>query len=154
MHSWGDKDVDWEGINAAAAFIGRGLLFWRVPVRQWKEKFGTVRVYCSFGFTNLNSFTHPGYAYNQYPHCLDWVNYPGRYSPIRLLFWTLNLMIVPFHKWLYQWYYARACRRWPHLKKEIIYGADYHELLGGKVKFNQIYFPELGDTEPVDWRKE
>ena len=137
MHRYGDENVDWIGIEMAARFIGRGLQFWGVPVRQYKEKFGTVRVYCSFGL--------------HYP----W-HYYGPNSPLRLLFWALNLVIVPLQKRLYQWYYAEACRRFPHLKKEIIYGADYYELLGGKVKFDQIYFPELGDAEPtrLNWVKE
>lgn len=53
MHSWGDKGVDWKGINQAAEYIGVNLARWGfVRVVQYKEKFGTVRVYCYLGRCN------------------------------------------------------------------------------------------------------
>ncbi|MGH7262227.1 MAG: hypothetical protein ACREI9_16445 [Nitrospiraceae bacterium] len=128
MHKWGDTTVDWFGISAAAEFIGEGLRLWRVDVHQYKEKYGTVRVYCILGLFSWNQLTHPGYSYNKWPH---FVVYPGRYSLFRLGLWTLNLVVRPFHEYLYRYYYIEACRRWPHLRREILDAADYPELLEG-----------------------
>ena len=44
MHQWGDKNVDWLGIDDAANLIGMGLEAAGLQV-SWKEKFGCVRVY-------------------------------------------------------------------------------------------------------------
>lgn len=127
MHYWGDEGVDWEGIDNAASYIGDGLRFWgRVSVQQYKEKYGTVRVYCSLGLHDWHQLTHPGYAYNQWPRWLWPLNFKGEWLK-RLL----NRGVYPFHCWLYRRYYKEAVRRWPHLREEILSVADYDELLGG-----------------------
>jgi hypothetical protein len=128
MHYWGDEGVDWEGIDAAAQYIGEGLRKWRVDVRQWKEKYGTVRVYCGLGLQNLHQLTHPGYCYNQWP---KWAWKAQFLWPARALVRILNLFVLPLHIWLYKRYYREAVRRWPHLKKEILCCADFDELLVG-----------------------
>lgn len=131
MHIWGDESVDWDGIEDAAEFIGRGLLFWRVDVRQWKEKFGTVRVYCSLGIQWWPQWTHPGHTYNRWPRWLDFITYGGynKWNPFNVALRLLNVAVVPFHKWLYHRYYREAVRRWPHLATEICCGADFRELV-------------------------
>jgi len=128
MHDWSDKSVDFNGIDKAAEYIGLNLIKWgRVNVRQYKEKFGTVRVYCSFGWYQLFNVTHPGYHYNRYPiwlwnlDCL-WLS---------KIFPLLNFIIVPLQEKLYTYCYRRAIKKWPHLRKEILSGADYSELLKG-----------------------
>jgi hypothetical protein len=40
-------------------------------------------------------------------------------------------LVVPYHAWLYKLAYKRAVVKRPHLVAEIIYGADYSELLTG-----------------------
>ena len=128
MHTWGDKDVDWPGITKAACEIGSFLRRWgRVDVRQWKEKWGTVRVYCSFGWHQLHSITHPGYSFSQYPQWL-WRLDCRVFSRFVYL---LNWFVVPWHAWLYRVAYARAVRRRPHLRREILCCADWPELLKG-----------------------
>jgi hypothetical protein len=47
MHVWGEPGVDWGGINDAAYFIAKWLKIGGVHVFDYKEKWGTVRVYCS-----------------------------------------------------------------------------------------------------------
>lgn len=131
MHRWGDSDVDWVGIDDAAEFIDSRLRFWRVDVRQSKEKFGTVRVYCSLGIQWWPQLTHPGHAYNRWPKWLNLVVYAGRWSPFRGLLRLLNKVVVPFHVWLYRDTYQKAVLRWPHLYEEITCAADYKELLRG-----------------------
>ena len=140
MHYWGDANVDWEGINDAAAFIGEGLRRWgRMNVTQYKEKFGTVRVYCSFGVTCLWQLVRPGWIYYKGPKALQRVGM--NYWPFLRL---LNYLVVPYHAWLYKRYYRLARKRWPHLEEEIYRGADYCELLGAKVKPFKEYPDEGG----------
>lgn len=126
MHTWGDEDVDWEGINAAAEYIGLTLRkWWRVPVRDYKEKFGSVRVYCRLGWYQFHDITHPGYVYSRYP---DWLWYLDCYYGNRICS-ILNWVVIPIHSLVYGWMYHRAVRRWPHLRREILSCADYRELL-------------------------
>lgn len=132
MHNWGDENVDWEGINNAAQFIARNLVRWgRMGVRDYKEKFGTVRVYVGMGWYSLLSFTHPGYChYGPYP---DWLakfdiwygHWLGRLT---------NWVVMPYHQWLYRQVYRAAIRRWPHLRKEILAGCDWHEILAREIE--------------------
>lgn len=129
MHHWGDEGVDWEGISAAARYIGLGLRKWgRVGVCDYKEKFGTVRVYCSIGWYSLLSVTHPGWMhYGPYP---KWLSTFDIYHGHKLVRW-MNFFVVPYHKWLYRRFYKKAIAKWPHLKNEILNSADWHELLKG-----------------------
>lgn len=126
MHKWGDEGVDWKGIGDAAHWIGVQLRRWgRVGVIQTKEKFGTARVYCHFGWSQVHCVTHPGYAYNQYPKWL-WVldcNVGSR------LIGLVGRAVIPYQRWLYRRVYFAAVKRWPHLEAEILDGADYSELL-------------------------
>lgn len=128
MHSWGDSGVDWKGISDAAHYIGDGLRKWgRISVMDMKEKFGTVRVYCHFGWYQLHSITHPGHHYCRYPPWL-WhldCSWGSRSIPY------ISRLVEPYQKWLYRFYYKRALRKWPHLREEILSCADYPELLKG-----------------------
>ena len=125
MHSWGDENVDWEGIDDAAYFIGHWLsTYARISVMQYKEKFGTVRVYCHFGLTGVYSLWRPGYVW-----------YP-KWWPVRLDIWLsdtllwrgLNRIVVPLQQRAYAWRYKKAVEKWPHLHDEIVSMADYGEL--------------------------
>lgn len=128
MHSWGDEGVDWAGISNAAHWIGEELARWgRIGVTDTKEKYGTVRVYCHFGWHQLHSVTHPRYHYSQYPRWL-WnldCTYLSRLMPL------FNWAVIPTQKRLYRHVYRRALLRWPHLAGEILMGADWTELLVG-----------------------
>ena len=126
-HIWGDETVDWRGIDDAARYIGEFLKRWgRVNVTQYKEKWGTVRVYCSLGWHSLLNMTHPGWVcYTPYPNWLTRLDIFCLGRALR----KLNFLVVPFHVWIYRRAYKRAIAKWPHLEAEIIDGADYHELL-------------------------
>lgn len=128
MHDWSNDDVDWNSINDAARYIGTGLVKWgRVGVRDYKEKYGTVRVYCSLGWSQLHSITHPQSVWSRYPQWLWSLDCRYGYLLVR----PLNWIIVPFHKWLYRKMYSNAIKRWPHIRAEILNAADYDELLEG-----------------------
>lgn len=126
-HSWGEENVDWAGIEDAAQFIGEWLIRWvRLPVSQVKEKFGTARVYCSFGWSSFYSIWRPHYFWvpKWYPWTLD----------LRISPWVLpllNRIIVPIQQAAYRHRYKAAIKKWPHLKDEILHGADWPDLLEG-----------------------
>lgn len=128
MHTWGDKGVDWHGISDSAEEIGDFLVKWgRVNVRDTKEKYGTVRVYLDFGWYQVHSITHPRSMFNRYPKWL-WSLDCKYFSRV---FKYINYLVVPYHIWLYKLAYKRAVLKRPHLIAEIMYGADFDELLTG-----------------------
>ena len=131
MHNWGEEKFDWQGLDDAGDFIGEWLIKWvRLPVTCIKEKFGTLRVYCSFGWSSFYSIWRPQYMWvpGWYPWRLDlWLSF---HTPI--LRW-INKVVVPIHQWAYVWRYKKAVEKWPHLFAEIISMADYGKLFEGKI---------------------
>lgn len=129
MHDWSDEAVDWKGINDAAAFIAVWLRkYARLGVRDYKEKWGTVRVYCSIGFDCFHSVVWPGYVWihTWWPYKFDlWLSY---HTPILNL---INRIVTPIQCRLYRWRYRKAIEKWPHLRLEILCAADFPELLRG-----------------------
>lgn len=141
MHEWGDKDVDWAGIGAAAEFLGNYCARWGRFRGQTKEKYGTVRFYAIIGQISLHDLIYPRYSYSQFPQWL----------------WTLDLYIIGpvlrtlFGKIWYRWQvfiyrraYKLALKKWPHLKKEILSGMDHIDLLEG-------YYAEKLAWTPTKW---
>lgn len=142
MHNWGDENVDWNGIGEAAHFLASYMKKWgRMGVRDWKEKYGTVRVYVDMGWYSLLSVTHPGWCH--YRPYTEFENKIKKYIPFTKklsMIWLdiyvfgkvvrlLNPIVSRYHCWLYTRAYGLAIRKWPHLRMEILSGADHHELL-------------------------
>ncbi len=128
MHVWGDKNVDWDAIGDAASWIGGQLVTWgRVSVNTTKEKWGTVRVYCHFGWYDMHSITHPRHRFNRYP---TWLQQVDRVLISRIIK-PMNLFVIPYQRWLYRNTYRRAIKRWPHIRAEILDSPDYPDLLEG-----------------------
>jgi hypothetical protein len=128
MHNWSEKSVDWIGLNNAAEYIGTSLIkYGRMNVMDYKEKWGTVRVYVSFGWWQIHDITHPGHSYNRYPKWLWRLDCNYGYYAVFLP----NLIAVPYHKFLYKLIYTKAIKKWPHLTEEILNGADHWDLLKG-----------------------
>lgn len=126
MHDWGDDKVDWKGIGDSAEYIATNLVRWGlVNVRDWKEKFGTVRIYCSLGWYQFHSITHPRHVWGRYPKWLWALDCKYGSKIVR----PLNWIVIPYHKWLYRRLYRNAVRKWPHLMEEILSAADFDELL-------------------------
>lgn len=132
MHFWGDEGVDWKGIAGAAEYIGeRCRRLGRINVTQYKEKYGTVRVYCSFGYYSLHELIWPGYAYKRdyWPHfmwTLDIYFWPNAFK-----YSGLGYLLHKWQKFIYRSSYKRALKKWPHLRKEILCCADFSEFLKG-----------------------
>jgi len=111
----------------AAEFIGIKLKRARMHVTQTKEKFGQVRVYVMFGYMSFHELVYPGYLWNKFPRWLLWLDY-------RLLGPLLNQLsciIVPMQKRVYRQAYKKALEKFPHLRVEILGGADWPEYLRG-----------------------
>jgi|SRR6185295_3226810 len=128
MHTWDEEDFDWKGLNEAIEYIALNLKRWgRISVRDYKEKWGTARIYCSLGWYQLHSITHPGHCYSRYPQWLWTFDIYCLSKVVRLL----NFVVLPYHKWLYRKLYSNAVKKWPLLRWEILCCADYDDLLKG-----------------------
>ena len=66
-HYWGEKDFDWAGLDDALKIIVRYLRRGRISIWQYKEKYGTIRIYCTLGWYCLHNITHHGHAFYRYP---------------------------------------------------------------------------------------
>ena len=120
MHSWGDGFKYFGDVSRAADEIGDFCRKWgRINVAQTKEKYGTARVYCTLGLTDLHGLLYPGYAYVRGPYWL--MTLPiFRYLPTR--WWQRRV---------YRLAYARALKKYPHIREEILDCADWPEYLEG-----------------------
>lgn len=128
MHSWGDGFEFFGEVGRAADEIGDFCRRWgRIQVRQTKEKYGTARVYCSFGLYSLHSITHPGHVWNRYPRWLRRIDYFVFANLFRVL--RINKLVEPYQIWVYRLAYKRALTKYPMIRLEILNGADYTELL-------------------------
>lgn len=121
MHQWGDKDVDWKGINDAAYYIAKNLKLFGISVNDFKEKYGTVRVYCTLGYSCLALYVP--YKIRKKLPMFVWSLLNKNILPSSILYW--------FQSKIYRFFYKKAIQKWPHLRQEILYGADYDELLVG-----------------------
>lgn len=107
--------------------MGEELLFWRVPVRQTKEKYGTVRIYCGFGVDSLHGLIYPGYAYNQFPVWLQKLDFEVISPFIRKS--GLDRLTSKLHMRIYRRVYKKYITKYPRYRNNILAGADYPELL-------------------------
>ena len=100
---------------------------YRVDVSQFKEKYGTVRVYCTFGWWNLHSLIYPGYHFNKFPRWLQ------RLDNLLLgaIVHQLGRFFIPLQKRAYRRQYAVAIVKYPHHRTAILDGADWPEYLKG-----------------------
>lgn len=130
MHEWGDKDVDWKGIDDAAYYIADYCRRWGRLGGQYKEKYGTVRFYARFGDLSLHGLIYPGYVYYQFPKWLVRVDLAIR-TPLHFCLGHLFTWIQ--HR-VYSRAYRNALKLWPHLQAEILCNADYPELIAGHTR--------------------
>lgn len=123
------EDIEYQA-DCAAQFIGEYLLKWgRVPVRDYKEKYGTVRVYCSLGWHHLHDIFYSGHAYSRFPRWL-WL-FDLRYGPKVLKYSGLSHLSFVFHKALYRRAYKLAIKKYPEIRENILVTADWKEFLEG-----------------------
>jgi len=114
--------------GTAAHFIHEYLVrYGRISVRQSKEKFGTVRVYCSLGYRGFFGLLNPGHVYVHWPKWLYGLDL--KYG--RRVMQFLNKLIVPYHKFIYRRAYKKAVEKYPAIRENILCTADYPYLLEG-----------------------
>jgi hypothetical protein len=120
--SWGNGFPYFEDVDMAAYEIGNFCRKWgRISVSSTKEKYGSARVYCSFGCQDLHSLVYPGHI-----HVRGW--YALTTFPF---FRPLQFIIVPWQLFIYRWGYKRALSKYPYIRNEILCCADYPEYLKG-----------------------
>lgn len=126
MHYWGDGFPYFQEVGRAADEIGDFCVKWgRIRVTCTKEKFGTSRVYCSFGHYQIGSLISPGTGwYGDWPWWCKWTW--KIYTPK----W-INALLIPYQRMVYRLAYRIAIRKYSMIKKEILYGADWPEFLKG-----------------------
>lgn len=130
MHSWGDENVDWDGIQDAADIIGTICRRYGRFSCHTKEKYGTVRAYVGF-YISLGGFLYPGYVYNQLPKWLFHLDI-HYITPFLELF---HKPIFWYQRKVYNYAYQKALKKYPHLREEILCCADYPEYIkGAKVR--------------------
>lgn len=130
MHTWGDGWEHWDDLWEAERMCEKLARRYRLPARQIKEKFGTLRCYCSLGYYSLHSLTHPCHMYCRYPRWLwvlncDWLTASKWYWR-----WFVTIPSVWLHRILYKRMYRKLVEKYPHIEAEITCAADFPELLG------------------------
>ena len=130
MHTWGDDFKYFGEVGDAAFEIGQFCKrYGRISVTQTKEKYGTARVYCHFGWTSLHGLVYPGYVYSQFPKWL-WTADVYYIGPL-LRKWPLGVIMVKYQLFIYRLAYKRALKKYPMIREEILVGADFDEYLKG-----------------------
>jgi hypothetical protein len=148
MHYWGDGFEYFDDVSKAACDIGRYCRKrGRISVRDMKEKYGTARVYCSLGWFTFSDILWPGHICHRYPFGTSrwgWkLNYTKFGKLLGKLFWKTDIwfskiflhnslaanIVERYHIRVYQKAYEVALKKYPHIAREILYGADYPELL-------------------------
>jgi hypothetical protein len=128
MHYYGEwPDELFNEIEQTASEIGKYCVKWgRISVHQTKEKYGTVRVYCSFGWSCIHQIFYPRHM---------WIHkwWPYYYDLLIAKFTlpVLNKVILPYQRWIYRRAYKLAVCKRPHLRDEIFSCADFGEALEG-----------------------
>lgn len=131
MHYWGDKFKYFADVGIAADEIGAFCVkYGRISVTQTKEKYGTARVYCSFGWTCLHSLLFPRYIC-KHPKFPKWLWKLDIYYIGPILRFLFAKPIYSYQKFIYRLAYKKAIKKYPHIREEILNGADWDELLKG-----------------------
>jgi len=126
MHYWGDGFPYFADVGEAAEYLGDFCKRWARFRGQTKEKYGTARFYATMGHLSLHGLIYPGYYYSQSPAWLWSLDIYYISPALRFLFGRL------YGKWcvfIYRKAYKNAVRKWPHIRDEILHGADHLELL-------------------------
>ena len=110
-----------------AVSISRRLLQARVNVRDAKEKFGTVRVYCTFGWYTLHDVVYPGYHFNQFPRWAQLLDNTVTQTIVQYA----SRWVEPYQRRVYRQAYKDAVEKYPQYRTAILSLADWPELLEG-----------------------
>lgn len=146
MHDWDDDRIDWKGINDAVDYISSYCTRWGRLGGQAKEKYGTVRFYCNFGWLSLHTLLYPGHVYSQFPKWL-WALDIEYITPV--LSFLFERLFVWWQQKIYNRAYQNALKKWPHLREEILRGASYVELIKGATRLDGNKLHVLGSKGEI-----
>ncbi len=161
MHCWGDGFEYFNDVGNAAAEIGDFCRKWgKISVTQTKEKYGTARVYCHFGgYYMIHDLFWPGHVASRYPFGFSkfdrlFKKTVGKkiYEMVGNMMWRtdhflsrillrnkfVSKWLCRYQVWIYKKAYERALRKYPHITREILYGADWEELLKHLMVFAMV----------------
>lgn len=113
-HDWNDEDFDWIALDRAGKYIADHCRKYRIGI-HWKEKYGTLR-YSFFLFDGtLHQLIWPGYVFHQN----KWI--PAIDRKISWIFDGLfGNTIRRFQLYRLSKIVDSACRKWPHIRLEIL----------------------------------
>lgn len=120
------------------------IKYGRIPVLQTKEKYGTVRVYNSWGIGSLHALIWPNYVY-KHPSYPKWLwNLDIQY--LSRFFNLLDPIIIRWQHFIYNFAYWKYIKKYPQLFDEITGCADWKEELG-------FHLPTLCSAHSADYKK-
>ena len=134
MHYWGDDWEYWDDLNRAIDEFAELSRKHPWPVRDIKEKYGTMRCYCSLGWDSLHTIIHPRRIFCRWPKWIWRLNLKltSAYA-VFPLGWLWRKTVLPYSFWLCKKRYRRAYKtvvnKYPHIAKELVCAVDYRELL-------------------------
>ena len=145
MHNWGEEGFDWNSLNECINLIHDTCVRWGRLGGQAKEKFGEVRFYAQFGNLSLHGLLLPGwYNYGWMPQWL--ITFDNNvFTPVINKIPFLKDVFYWWQKKVYNYAYWKAMRTYPHLRPEILSGADEPEFIKG------VSRREGKDLHLLDW---
>lgn len=134
-----ENDFD---VALACEFLERYCIRYGRLGGQVKEKYGTIRFYARFGAFSLHGLMKPGYNYYTYPRWLLHLDSEYFEPLINKLF---GRMLYKWQEYIYGRAYTLALKKWPHLRKALLCGADDPELIPGATRI------EGNNKHVLDW---
>ncbi len=123
-HDWSEKDFDWNSLNEAGYLIERICAISRLGI-NWKEKYGTLRIYPNFFTGSLHELQYPGYVYCQYKFLRDQRWYLDIYFwPTVFKYTGMTWLIRKVQELTYTLAFYIAMKKYPNIKEEICVNAE------------------------------
>lgn len=116
-------------LDKIAYEIGNFCVRWgRIPVTQTKEKYGTIRVYNSFGIFGLHGLLFPNrvYKHQKFPQWL----WEFDINHISGIFEKLNFIIIPYQYFIYKLAFYKTMWKYPEYYDLIFQAIDHPEAIG------------------------
>jgi len=150
-HEWGSEFKYFEDVENVASEIGDYCCKWgRIPVRQTKEKYGTVRVYSGWGIENLFWFVKPNYCFYQWSQKIRSFDN----AIFGIFFMLLRKPIFAWQRFIYNKAYQMAVKKYPHIREEILTDADWPEYIDGNDDIMEQNWRILDDNgNSVKWKR-
>lgn len=146
-HDWSETGFDWHGLGEAGILIKNTCQTWGRLTIFTKEKYGTLRASVYFWSGSLHSLLYPGYVscqyFKKYPRLRDWLwSFDLKVITLLTYYSGLLFLFTKWQKFVYNKAYQRALKKYPHLRAEILYDADFLEFIEGAEDILNKYHKE------------